>query len=559
MTRHVRHTDMAMAVGVNWSPPVHPYVWRALTIAGKFPLMDLPDFGIPPRLARRMSMAEQHEYLRTKLMRRRTLVTAGSVAAGGLLTGCGGSGSGARGTTAPSPSVAKVHGSVVSPFGRHLAFGADPKTQMRVSWQVPLAVGRPYVRIGLKPDELSRKIEAEVRPLHTPGVTGVRAALEQYYVHAALDGLRPGTTYYYGVGHEGFDPASPAHRSTISSFRTAPAAPERFVFTAFGDQGVSQAAATNDHVILRQKPAFHLHAGDICYADTNGQGKKSDGYDPAFWDLFLKQNESVAKTVPWMVTTGNHDMEAWYSPEGYGGQLARFSLPDSGFDARTAPGVYAFTYGNVGFVALDANDVSYEIPANFGYSGGRQTKWLDTTLGELRASKTVDFVVVFFHHCAYSTSSHASDGGVRAEWLPLFARHQVDLVINGHNHVYERTDAVRHGEVGRAVPVGASTDPTKDGIVYVTAGGGGRDLYGFPSGVKESYEGHVTHHDSVDTFRWTKSKASAAETVEWSRVRYRGFSLLAVEAVSGTRPVLKVSALATSGERIDHFEVRRGA
>ena len=39
--------------------------------------MDLPDFGIPPQLASRMSMAEQHEYLRTRLMRRRTLVTAG--------------------------------------------------------------------------------------------------------------------------------------------------------------------------------------------------------------------------------------------------------------------------------------------------------------------------------------------------------------------------------------------------------------------------------------------------------------------------------------------------
>lgn len=98
---------------------------------------------------------------------------------------------------------------------------------------------------------------------------------------------------------------------------------------------------------------------------------ESDGYDPAFWDLFLKQNEPVARSVPWMVTTGNHDMEAWYSPDGYGGQIARWSLPDSGFDPRSAPGVYAFTYGNVGFVALDANDVSYEIPANFGYSDGQ--------------------------------------------------------------------------------------------------------------------------------------------------------------------------------------------
>jgi len=521
--------------------------------------MDLPDFGIPPQLAHRMSMAEQHEYLRTRLMRRRTLVTAGAVAAGGLLTGCGGgSGSGSRGTTSPSSSASGVHGSVVAPFGRHLAFGADPKTQMRVSWQVPLAVRKPYVRIGTRPDDLSHRIEAEVRDLHTPGVTGVRSALEQYYLHAALDGLRPGTTYYYGVGHEGFDPASAARRATIATFRTAPAGPEKFVFTAFGDQGVSRAAAASDHALLRRRPAFHLHAGDICYADTNGQGRKSDGYDPSYWDLFLKQNEPVARTVPWMVTTGNHDMEAWYSPDGYGGQLARWSLPESGFDARTAPGVYSFTYGNVGFVALDANDVSYEIPANLGYTDGRQTKWLDGRLAELRADRSVDFVVVFFHHCAYSTSSHASDGGVREQWLPLFAKHQVDLVINGHNHVYERTDAIRQGEVGRAVPVGASTDPTRDGIVYVTAGGGGRDLYGFPSGVPESYEGHVTRHEAVRSFSWAKGQSAEKETVEWSRVRYRGFSFLSVEATGGSRPALSVSALAQSGERIDHFEVRRG-
>ena len=66
--------------------------------------MDLPDFGIPPQLAHRMSMAEQHEYLRTRLMRRRTLVTAGAVAAGGLLTGCGGGSDSGSGWTAGWPS-----------------------------------------------------------------------------------------------------------------------------------------------------------------------------------------------------------------------------------------------------------------------------------------------------------------------------------------------------------------------------------------------------------------------------------------------------------------------
>ncbi|MCZ9345312.1 metallophosphoesterase, partial [Streptomyces sp. TRM76130] len=253
-----------------------------------------------------------------------------------------------------------------------------------------------------------------------------------------------------------------------------------------------------------------------------GRGEKSDLYDATQWDRFLTQTEPVARSVPWMVTTGNHDMEAWYSPDGYGGQLARFSLPDSGFDPRTAPGVYSFTYGNVGVVALDANDVSYELPANLGVTEGRQTRWLERTLTRLRAAPEVDFVVVFFHHCAYSTSTHASDGGVRAEWVPLFARHQVDLVINGHNHVYERTDAVKGGEVGRPVPVGEWTDPTRDGTVYVTAGGGGKELYGFPAGVPESHEGRIARDEPVDSFRWTRSGGRRAETVSWSRVRYRG-------------------------------------
>ncbi|MFE3265278.1 purple acid phosphatase family protein [Streptomyces sp. NPDC059215] len=521
--------------------------------------MDTPDVGIPERLARRMSMAEQHEYLRTKLTRRRALTAAGAFAGGGLLAGCASGPKSPAHTSVPRAASAtgQAHGSAVTPFGRHLAFGADPKTQMRISWQVPLAVRKPYVRVGLTPWGLSRRIEAEVRDLHTPGLAGQRFALDQYYLHAALDNLRPGTTYYYGVGHEGFDPASRERHSTVGSFRTAPARPEKFVFTAFGDQGVTPDALANDKVLLGRHPAFHLHAGDICYADSVGTGAKSDVYEPAAWDLFLKQTESVAKSVPWMVTTGNHDMEAWYSPNGYGGQSARWSLPDNGFDPRRAPGAYSFTYGNVGVVALDANDVSYEIPANRGYTDGRQTAWLDRRLGELRGS--VDFVVVFFHHCAYSTSTHASDGGVRDAWLPLFAKHQVDLVINGHNHVYERTDAVKDGRVGRPVPVGASTDPTRDGIVYVTAGGAGKSLYRFPEGVKDSHEGTTTRHEPVETFHWTRSGHRQPDTVEWSRVRYTGYSFLSVETETGATPRLKVSALAQDGRRIDHFEVRRGA
>ncbi|WP_432586582.1 metallophosphoesterase family protein [Streptomyces sp. HD1123-B1] len=523
--------------------------------------MDTPRFGIPEPLARRMSMAEQHEYLRARFSRRRVLrggaAAAGAAGGAGLLGGSA-CATGARLSPAavPAPRRTTVDGSLVAPFGRHLAFGADPMTQMRISWQVPLAVRRPSVRIGPGPGELTRTVEAEVRPLHTPALGDELPAVDQYYLHAAVDGLSPDVTYYYGVGHEGWDPADPRHLSSVGTFRTAPEQPAPFVFTAFGDQGVSYHALANDRVILGQNPSFHLHAGDLCYADTTGHGKKSDLYDARVWDSFLAQTDAVAATVPWMVTTGNHDMEAWYSPDGYGGQLARWSLPQNGPAPRSAPGVYSFTYGNVGVVALDANDVSYEITANTGWSGGEQTRWLDRRLTELRAREDIDFVVVFFHHCAYSTTrSHASDGGVRDLWVPLLERHQVDLVINGHNHVYERTDAIRGGKTARRVPVGGDADAVRDGIVYVTAGGAGADLYSFP--VPDSYEGKVRDLDEVKTFHWTKGGEKDHDTVEWSRVRYTGFSFLAVEVEPGAAPKLKVTTLTESGERVDHFTITR--
>ncbi|WP_046503991.1 purple acid phosphatase family protein, partial [Streptomyces odonnellii] len=485
-------------------------------------------------------------------------LAAGTVAGAGLL-GSSAAPTGVSPVSLGSPVTPRVDGSLVAPFGRHLAFGADPRTQMTVSWQVPFRVRKPFLRVGLKPWELSRKIEAEVRPLHTPSLTDELPAVDQYYLHVPLERLRPGTTYYYGVGHEGFDPADPRRATTVSTFRTAPAAArtEAFVFTAFGDQGVSYDALANDQVILGQNPAFHLHAGDICYADSSGRGTSSDTYDARVWDQFLAQTETVASRVPWMVTTGNHDMEAWYSPDGYGGQNARWTLPGGGPDPVKSPGVYSFTYGNVGVVALDANDVSHEIRANTGYTDGAQTRWLDDRLAALRADRDIDFIVVFFHHCAFSTTSaHASDGGVREAWVPLFDKHGVDLVVNGHNHVYERTDALRSGTVRRRVGIGETVDSVRDGIVYVTAGGAGKALYSFPS--PDSYEGHTADVESVASYHWSEEGAKIPETVEWSRVRYTGFSFLAVEVTAGSRPKLEVTALAESGARVDHFTVTRG-
>ncbi|MFF3498315.1 purple acid phosphatase family protein [Streptomyces sp. NPDC003247] len=518
--------------------------------------------GVPEQLAGRMNMAEQHEYLRSRFSRRTMIrggaVTLGAVTGGAFVTGATAQ---AAPRTATATSTEKVDGALVAPFGRHLAYGADARTEMTISWQVPVAVDKPFVRIGAHPWDLSRKIEAEVRTLYTPAGVGASGDHTQYYVHAKLARLQPGRTYYYGVGHTGFDPAAPHLLGTLGTFTTAPAKAEPFTFTAFGDQGVSYHALANDGLILGQNPAFHLHAGDICYADPSGAGKTTDtGYDSRTWDLFLAQTETVAKQVPWMVAYGNHDMEAWYSPNGYGGEEARWVLPDNGPDPADLPGVYSFVHGNTAVISLDANDVSFEIPANLGISGGTQTTWLEAQLKKYRAAKDIDFVVVFFHHCAYCTSTaHASEGGVRQEWVPLFEKYTVDLVINGHNHVYERTDVLKGGEVVKKLPIGGTAYPETEGVVYVTAGAAGRSLYAFSA--DQSYEGHEKDIEAVSSYVVQKG-GKQTETVAWSRVRYLDYSFLRVDvtpAAKGRYATLSVSGIAETGDRVDHFTVARRA
>ncbi|MFF0017638.1 fibronectin type III domain-containing protein [Streptomyces sp. NPDC005374] len=518
--------------------------------------------GVPDQLAERMSMAEQHEYLRARFSRRNMIrggaVTLGAVAGGAFVPGAVAQ---AATPTRTFASAATVDGSLVAPFGRHLAFGTDARTEMTISWQVPVAVKKPFVRIGAHPWDLSHKIEAEVRSLYTPAGVGASGDHTQYYVHAKLTHLRPGRTYYYGVGHQGFDPAEPHLAGTLGTFTTAPAHKKPFTFTAFGDQGVSYHALANDSLILGQNPSFHLHAGDIAYADPAGQGKDTDTvFDSRTWDQFLAQTESVAKSVPWMVSFGNHDMEAWYSPNGYGGEEARFTLPDNGPDKKHLPGVYSFVHGNTAIISLDPNDVSFEIPANLGISGGTQTKWFESQLKKYRASKDIDFIVVFFHHCAYCTSTaHASEGGVRQEWVPLFEKYTVDLVINGHNHQYERTDVIKGDKVVKKLPIGETAYSETEGVVYVTAGAAGRSLYAFSA--PDSYEGHLNEVDSVASFINTKD-GKVNETVTWSRVRYLNYSFLRVDvepAPRGHYAKLKVSGIAETGDRIDHFTVARKA
>ena len=294
--------------------------------------------------------------------------------------------------------------------------------------------------------------------------------VDTVYHHVDLRSLEPGTRYHYRLTHAGAEP-------TTGTFRTAPRRRKAFRFAAFGDMGVNAAAAAHVALIQRMKPEFSFVVGDLCYADSSG-GTGAGGpetQDFGVWDQWLRQIEPSARNSPWMTTVGNHEIEAGNGELGYAGYLDRFELPDNGVTG--APVTYSFAYGNVGFVALDGNDASYEISRNLDYLGSAQDRWLARRLTALRADPDIDFIVVGFHNCMYCTNLvHGSDGGNRSRWEPIFDQYGVDLVVNGHNHCYERTHPLRAGVPVVDAPSGGTFDSSR-GTTYLTAGGAGQAVY----------------------------------------------------------------------------------
>ena len=287
---------------------------------------------------------------------------------------------------------------------------------------------------------------------------------------------------------------------------------------------------------------------------------------------------------------------------GYAGHVKRLDLPKNG--PHICPSVYSFVYANVGVISVDANDLSTEIQTNTGYSDGAQLRWIENTLRSWRTdpqvAPTVDFVVAFFHHCAYSTTlQHASDGGVRAALDPLFSRYQVDLVVQGHNHILERTDPIRYGRPTRPAPDGSTVEPAKDGVTYLCVGSGGRPRYAFqpapgtanpaPPGVTptgpqalpegQRYRGYTpaaaenTTENVANSYVWvadgTAVNASGypqgtrmPEQIEWSQVRYDDYAFIAVDVAPGrvgrpTTMTIRTLADALPGRNEPYSEIDR--
>ena len=104
-----------------------------------------------------------------------------------------------------------------------------------------------------------------------------------------------------------------------------------------------------------------------------------------------------------------------------------------------------------------------------------QLTWLDADLNAANADRANHpFIIVVGHRGLFSTSNHAADKDVlaaRGALAPIFDKYSVDLVINGHDHEYERSKPLKAGNPPSGEPVVGS------GTTYVICAGAGADPY----------------------------------------------------------------------------------
>lgn len=263
-------------------------------------------------------------------------------------------------------------------------------------------------------------------------------------------------------------------------------------------------------VIAQRRPDVLAIAGDL--VESGGEQRDWD----AFWAAFNAPPTLLLSGCVIAPALGNHDIYA--GPSGFGGfaqtdlavakYRATFVLPDNAApqpDHRER--YYRMDFGRLTLIVLDATnggadrtatDTNWKLPAGKGpdYSpGSDQWRWADRQLADARRLGQAVFVV--FHHAPYSSGPHGwlagpgrrvttpptdiQSGSPLRAYQPMFKRHGVLAVFNGHDEMYE------HSLV--------------DGVHYFDVGIAGDGLRGPQEGLENPHRVFLAHHDAPEVWR----------------------------------------------------------
>jgi hypothetical protein len=247
-----------------------------------------------------------------------------------------------------------------------------------------------------------------------------------------LIGLRPGTTYHYSIGG-GKD-------HTVA---TAPGGAFRFDVEAdVGDSKSGGGVAPTQRQIAADRPAFVLVPGDLTYGNDDGQHAVDQHFtDVMAWSL----------NAAYMPAWGNHEWDS--SGDDLRNYKGRFAIPHP----HASPGAPSAGCCGEDWGWFDAGPVrfiSYPEP----YTSATWQDWQQQAapvMAAAQADPKISFIVTFGHRPAYSTGYHDGASDLASVIGSLASRYsKYVLNVNGHSHDYERFKPI-------------------DGVVHVTAGGGG--------------------------------------------------------------------------------------
>jgi len=180
------------------------------------------------------------------------------------------------------------------------------------------------------------------------------------------------------------------------------------------------------------KAAYHLYPQGKFIMSTGDLTDNSANVKQWKW-LLNTASANLINTVL-MPTTGNHE-ETNYADD------QNFILPDAPKQDRSSGVFYSFDYDNAHFIVLNTNNLS-----SANNLSADQINWLKA---DAAASKA-QWKIVALHKAMYSNGSHYNDkdvDAIRSQLCSLLPELGIDLVLEGHDHVYLRTDAMSGNKV----------------------------------------------------------------------------------------------------------------
>ena len=213
-----------------------------------------------------------------------------------------------------------------------------------------------------------------------------------------------------------------------------------------------------------------LALGDFSYQD----GDESCWFDNMQSNLGAMYPNEVAPIL------GNHD-------DGEDGSASDRTDVIAEFPLMPAEAYYAFTRRNIRFIMMDTQS-SYT-------SSSSQYTFVVTQLQQAAANPAIKWIVVCYHKPSLTTGSYYGPlTDFRNLYHPLWDQYKVNLIFNGHNHIYFRSKPLRHDSANVGTPIIASDQTTGnyiniDGRIFITSGASGRSSHAEYDSTAENFVG----------------------------------------------------------------------